>query len=100
MAAYLLRGCCSAPTYLSRKQVILTTRDAESWYQSCEETIFVASDGPPNPRRTLGIRVFMAVIPFFRRFNRMLSKILWEQFFQGRYDKQSIIRYVTNVRRC
>ena len=73
-------------------QVILTVRDPESWYKSCEESIFVVNSSPPNPHRTLGITVFLAVIPFFRRFNRMLDAAFWDRLFDGRYDKEHVIR--------
>lgn len=71
--------------------MILTVREPEAWYKSCENTVFVAMNGISNPHRSLGLAVFMEVMPSFRRFNRMLNKILWEQFMRGRKDKESII---------
>lgn len=73
-------------------QVVLSVRDPESWYKSCEESIFVVNSSPPNPHRTLGIALTINLIQFFRRFNKMLDIVWWDRLFDGRYDREYLIK--------
>jgi hypothetical protein len=77
---------------LGSGQVLLSVRDPASWYKSCEESIFVVNSSPPNPHRTLGIATTINLMPFFRRFNKMLDVVWWDRLFDGHYDREYLIK--------
>lgn len=55
-------------------RVILTVRDADRWYESVSRTIY-------QVRRTLP-----RWLPRMRRFLRMVDRLIWDGFFQGRFE--------------
>lgn len=71
--------------------MILTERDPEGWYKSCEESIFVNHTDHPNPHRTLGMEISLALSPIRTRFNRMLAAVFYDRLFDGRSDKEHLI---------
>jgi hypothetical protein len=71
-------------------KVVLTLRDPEKWYKSCEDTIFrMEFDNPASP---WGVRVcFLLSLPC-PRFLGMVRRIMTQGTFLGRVDKESRIR--------
>ncbi len=76
--------------------MILTTRDAESWYET-----------PGRPSSSCGRRIrawLRLVLPRIRRFTAMLDRVIWDGTFHGRFaDKPYAIdvfaRHNENVQR-
>jgi Sulfotransferase domain len=63
-------------------RIILTVRDAESWYDSVHSTIFqMFGDGPPPPRVAEARRV----VPGLDVFTDFHRRMIWDGFFGGRF---------------
>jgi hypothetical protein len=67
-------------------KVILSTRDAENWYESALQTIFYARHVFPRWSRWF--------IPRIRSFTRMLDRVVWDGTFHGRFQDK---RYAIEV---
>ena len=62
-------------------KVILTLRDPDRWYDSVARTIYPVSFIPP--------RWISWMIPYVRRFHRMVFAIVWDGRFQGRFEDRA-----------
>jgi hypothetical protein len=73
-------------------KVILSTRNQDSWYQSCKETIFNMQPG--NQEMPLGIWLFQTLMPVGpgRAFKRMMQATWDANFFKGDYSKEHSIQ--------
>lgn len=69
-------------------KVILTTRDADSWYQSTIETIYY--DGAAIP---LWVQ---KLFPPFNGLNRMIASTTWNRIFKGRFEDRDYTIRVYN----
>jgi hypothetical protein len=54
--------------------VLLSVREPESWYKSCQETIYARQEGT-NPRMLT--------------FRAMVDALVWDNVFQGRFDDKA-----------
>lgn len=59
-------------------KVILSIRDADSWYRSASETIYALSKAMP--------RWLVWVSPRLRVQARMIDRLIWDGVFQGRFE--------------
>ena len=59
--------------------VILTVRDANSWYESTLQTIYQGTALPGW---------LLSIVPFFRNMNRMVKSAVWERLFDGRFEER------------
>jgi hypothetical protein len=78
-------------------KVILTVRDAESWYTSVDRTIFrMFGDGPPDARVVEARRT----VPGLDAFTAFHRRMIWDGFFGGRFAerKHAIRAYVEHNR--
>jgi hypothetical protein len=63
-------------------KVILTVRDAESWYDSVSKTIFrMFGDGPADPRVAEARRI----VPGLGVFTDFHRQMIWNGFFDGHF---------------
>jgi hypothetical protein len=71
-------------------KVILTVRDAESWYDSVSGTIFrMFGDGPSDGRVAEARRT----VPGLDTFTAFHRRMIWDGFFGGRFaDREHAIR--------
>jgi hypothetical protein len=71
-------------------KIILTVRDAESWYDSVHNTIFqMFGDGPPQPRVAQARRI----VPGLDVFTEFHRRMIWDGFFAGRFaDREYAIK--------
>lgn len=60
-------------------KVILTTRDADSWYESTIETIYY--DGAAIP-------TWLQNISPFKGLNKVIDSLAWEGIFHGRFEER------------
>ena len=60
-------------------KIILSTRDANAWYDSCASTILKMQKSPMQP---WGIYIVQQVLPFWRKFARMMLVCWGEPFLQ------------------
>jgi Sulfotransferase domain len=75
-------------------KVVLTYRDAESWYKSCIDTIFRMN--PKSPHSNPGIRSFMFVMGGRRPL--VSQRVIFEDSLHSSWNKDSIIaRYNAHV---
>ena len=61
-------------------KVVLTTRDFERWYKSAHETIFAICKAAPS---------WTKLIPRARKTGEMANGIVWEQFFEGKFEDRA-----------
>jgi len=66
--------------------VVLTSRDADRWYQCAEETIYVIGQAPPKWARWL--------IPLIRKKEEMVNGTIWMPIFQGRFNDEVYAKQV------
>jgi len=74
-------------------KVILTKRDSEEWYKSCEDTIFTTM--PDYPGTSQGVRVIFGLNITGVGFTQMFNKTMTQDAFaivDGEWDKSKIIR--------
>jgi len=71
-------------------KVILTTRDAEKWYQSCCDTIFKMM--PFHPLRPFGAILYNFFGFSSPGFMDMVNKTIREDSFHGDWNKESVIK--------
>jgi hypothetical protein len=71
-------------------KIILTVRDAESWYASVANTIFrMFGDGPADTRVAEARRI----VPGLDVFTAFHRRMIWDGFFGGRFaDREHAIR--------
>lgn len=69
-------------------KVILTVRNADSWYNSCCKTIFNAM--PHWPHNTLGMRIGMMLGLPTPNFREMVNLVVHEQALGGSVDEEEI----------
>jgi hypothetical protein len=71
-------------------KIILTVRDADSWYDSVHATIFrMFGDGPPDARAAEAHRV----VPGLDVFTAFHRRMIWDGFFAGRFaEREHAIR--------
>ena len=69
-------------------RVVLTYRDAESWYRSCCETIFVMN--PRSPYSNLGVRTFCLLAAAGSR-PQVSQKVIFEYSLGGSWKKDNVI---------
>ena len=77
-------------------KVILTIRDADSWYQSTNKTIFRVPSIIPG--------WLQSIIPPMGKFIEMTNMLIWDGLFKGRFsDREFAVRvyndHIQNVRR-
>lgn len=70
-------------------KVILTIRDAESWYQSCCETIFKTM--PDYEHTSIGIRLIFGTGLSGWHFKEMFAKTMTRDAFGNAFNKEAII---------
>mmetsp|Transcript_27391 Transcript_27391/g.42128 ORF Transcript_27391/g.42128 Transcript_27391/m.42128 type:complete len:242 (-) Transcript_27391:29-754(-) len=64
-------------------KVVLTTRDFDSWYKSCNDTIYKANS------------CFFGVAKYFNATTRtMISETIWDGTFHGRFEDQEYARKI------
>jgi hypothetical protein len=62
--------------------LILTVRDAQSWYDSVRTTIFTMfGDGPASER----VRRARRIVPGLDEFTTFHRRMIWDGFFDGRF---------------
>jgi hypothetical protein len=61
-------------------KVICTVRDPESWYESARQTIYYARHAFPR---------WAPTPPRFKRFSRMVDRVVWDGTFQGRFEDKA-----------
>jgi hypothetical protein len=71
-------------------KLILTVRDADSWYDSVSATIFrMFGDGPPDAR----VAEARLLVPGLGTFTAFHRQMIWSGFFGGRFtDREYAIR--------
>lgn len=71
-------------------KVVLTARDPEKWYKSCTDTIFQMM--PNHPLTPFGIVLgnWLGLSPSI--MNRMFTKIVFENTFNGDWSKDNVIK--------
>lgn len=92
------RSSCDLPTASFWKEqlelypnakVILTSRDAEKWYHSCEDTVFRMN--PNHPVTPFGIKLCYWFGIISKPFGAMLDEILHKRICKGNWDKANVI---------
>ena len=73
-------------------KVILSTRNSESWYESCVDTIFQMQPGNYDNQQ-YGVKIFQALVPIGpgRSFKKMLSSVWEKGYFDNNYNKDNVI---------
>ena len=74
-------------------KVILTVRDSNEWYKSCEDTIFTTM--PDYPGTSSGVRIIFGLNIPGVGFTQMFHKTMTEDAFsitEGEWDKSRIIK--------
>lgn len=67
-------------------RVILTERDAERWYASAEKTIFrLHHSAEATPSGRFARAMFELAVPAMRDGNRVVSDVVWDGTFDGRF---------------
>lgn len=61
-------------------KVVLTVRDFDKWYKSANETIYAISNAFPG---------WIKLIPRVRKTAEMANGLIWEQFFQGKFEDRA-----------
>jgi len=61
-------------------KVILTMRDAESWYESTKETIYAVSNSVPF--------IISLLVPRVRNNMAMVQRLVWQEVFDGRFENR------------
>lgn len=74
-------------------KVVMTMRDADSWYKSMMDTIAVLI--PDCETCPFGVRVFMGM-GFYGRFSKFTSKIITDGTFGGDWSKRNVIHTYHN----
>jgi len=67
-------------------KVILSVRDADSWYKSASETIYALSKAVP--------RWLVWIFPRMRVQARMINILIWDGIFQGRFEDPDFAKEV------
>ncbi len=67
-------------------KVILTVRDPDKWYQSARETIYPFFKQSPN--------WFGWFAPNYRAMKKMVSAVVWDGTFQGRFEEAEYAKSV------
>ena len=70
-------------------KVILSVRNADSWYDSCRSTIFNIA---PTPYQPWGVYCFMKLLPKFRRMHRMINAIWGDPCLKGDWSRENCIK--------
>lgn len=71
-------------------KVLLTVRDAEGWFKSCNETLFASQPG--NRYMWWGCWIVHMVVPYFRKHHKMLWLAWGGPHFGGNYDAETVKR--------
>jgi hypothetical protein len=76
-------------------KVVMTTRSAESWFNSCKDTVFTGN--PHSPYQSFGQWILNFVSPFHMRVGALTVKLAEKDFLvDGDYSKENCIRVFEN----
>ncbi len=86
-----------------KAKVILTTRDAEKWYESAYSTIFSFDPGPVLKLKMLLAMPFSAKARDLFKVIMLNEKSLWKKYFEGKfkdkeYTMQKFERHIEEVK--
>ena len=70
-------------------KVVLSVRNADSWYDSCRATIFNLS---PTPFQPWGVKIFTTLFPKFRGMHRMITAIWDRPCIKGDWSRENVIK--------
>ncbi len=76
--------------YYPGSKVILTTRDAESWYQSTRETIYISSLGLWDRVKLFKRALACRRTRTLRQVELFSRDLIWHRCFQGKFEKKSL----------
>ena len=71
-------------------KVLLTVRDPEGWFKSCNETLFASQPG--NKNIWWGCWIVHMVVPYFIKHHKMLWLTWGGPHFGGEYDSATVTR--------
>ena len=69
-------------------KVLLSVRDPESWYDSAWSTIARGPRSGASPARSLFFKVGQLAVPSMRRVPSMVSKVITDGTFDGRFEER------------
>jgi len=77
-------------------QIILSTRSADSWYNSCKDTVFLMQPG--NVNQPWGVWFFQNIMPFGpgRVWRQMMYEVWDTRYFNGDYSKENAVKIYNN----
>ena len=71
-------------------KIILSVRDADRWFESCEKTVF-RTDFTTHRDMPLGIFAISHLVPYWRRFS-LMSRLTWGPLFKDDFSRDSCVR--------
>jgi hypothetical protein len=84
-------------------KVLLSVRDPQSWYESAWSTIARGPRSGASPTRSLFFKVAQLAVPTMRRVPSMVSKVITDGTFDGRFEEREyavevFVRHIDEVK--